>query len=689
MNNILADNTEAEDSVLSKYSLHAAAGADATGNLAGDLAGGVVASVVDVGTTIWNSLTPERVNASTGDLLSRIDSNAFQVYNEHPDAVKAASFIGGMFMPIGLAMKGMTYLRSGEKAVGWFSEAGRVSRLKEAETLYNNGTASAAKLKSAQRAYYAANAANLVTDMVAAQVAIDITMSAHPFMEDYQKDHAKNFLISVAFGSTLGVPLGHIIARGEITAVKMGVEKKFTSAFREATTPVEETRHAGEQFIARKQNIDNLEAHVAAAEDAANPLVLSPMTIERFKFLARQERAKLLDDFNKASSEDIQKLPAETQQFFMDILSDAKFAGVDKIGFVSLEESISMEGTAAGILQPLWNFTKAAVTKTGKATTEKTDGVYATPFKAFIGKKEAVNYTTIADTGATLESLQKTLDKTVGSLPRADAAITASVAPTGLVEKDIAQAFFVMQTKSTAELILKPIVSAPDDLATIGGYYSRLNELKSLGEDVSNAKLLITRNAPSFGAMEKIQLRRAGVNPNYLEEMRILGKEENWKKYSLYHPLEGHIGGLSIPARTLVRDWVHNFDSTTKRRVRNGALFLREEIDFVGKEYVEAEMAASAIQEIQHSKKSVAFRNEFSSRHADAEGYVYFYRGLKNEAKGHKGLESYTILPEKAAEFDKFVTFVASLVGLRTQISGLYPAPISCIVPTISSTLTL
>ena len=68
------------ESPLAKYSLHAVAGADSMGMLE-TLGHGAVATVVDAGTTLFNSLVPERMEASTEDLLSRIDSNALQVYN--------------------------------------------------------------------------------------------------------------------------------------------------------------------------------------------------------------------------------------------------------------------------------------------------------------------------------------------------------------------------------------------------------------------------------------------------------------------------------------------------------------------------------------------------------------------------------------------------------------------------------
>lgn len=94
------------------------------------LGGGMVATAVDIGTSMWNSL-PGTERVETADLLSRISTNALQVYNEHTDAIQAASFIGGMFVPLGVATKGMALMRAGVKGANWFNEVGRLNDLKK------------------------------------------------------------------------------------------------------------------------------------------------------------------------------------------------------------------------------------------------------------------------------------------------------------------------------------------------------------------------------------------------------------------------------------------------------------------------------------------------------------------------------------------------------------------------------
>ena len=78
---------------------------DAKTSIVSDVLGGTVAAVGDFGASVWNSLTPESMEVDTRDMIGRISNDALRVYDEHPDAVHAASFIGGMFVPFGLAMK--------------------------------------------------------------------------------------------------------------------------------------------------------------------------------------------------------------------------------------------------------------------------------------------------------------------------------------------------------------------------------------------------------------------------------------------------------------------------------------------------------------------------------------------------------------------------------------------------------
>ena len=100
-------DSEISDELTAKYDTQSSIGAD--------IVGGVVATVADFGASVWNSVTPKSIETSTEDLLSNIDSNALRVYNENTDLIKTASFVGGVFVPAGLALKGMNLARAGTK----------------------------------------------------------------------------------------------------------------------------------------------------------------------------------------------------------------------------------------------------------------------------------------------------------------------------------------------------------------------------------------------------------------------------------------------------------------------------------------------------------------------------------------------------------------------------------------------
>jgi len=150
----------------SKYDSHT----DAVSNLLG----GATATVVDFGASLWNSLTPEKYNTSTQDLLANIDSNALRVYKENEDLVHTASFVGGIFAPVGLALKGVGAARAGMKGVNWFSTAGRESKLAEIDDLYKAAGGATDEFKTLNRQLWGATTANFMVDNIAAEALSEV-----------------------------------------------------------------------------------------------------------------------------------------------------------------------------------------------------------------------------------------------------------------------------------------------------------------------------------------------------------------------------------------------------------------------------------------------------------------------------------------------------------------------------------
>ena len=150
--------------------------------------GAPAAALVDMGTTMWNSLVPERYEVDTYDFLSGINENLASIYNQDKDAVKTMSFIGGIFIPQGIALKGMNYLRSGMKGVNWFSKAGEVERLANIKKAWEESAQASTVAKNLIFQNRVAAVGNALVDASAMELAFVATMNDHPYMEDYIKD---------------------------------------------------------------------------------------------------------------------------------------------------------------------------------------------------------------------------------------------------------------------------------------------------------------------------------------------------------------------------------------------------------------------------------------------------------------------------------------------------------------------
>ena len=639
------------DSPLAKYALHATAGADAMGVL-DTLGHGTVATVVDAGTTLWNSLTPQRLEASTEDLLSRIDSNALQVYNEHPDAVRLASFVAGSVGPVGLALKGMNVLRAGSKTVSWFSKAGTESRLAEVKAAFAGGVGNTERVAAAQRMVYQAKGLNVLADNVAAEAAIMGAMSSHPYMEDYYKDLGTNFAINMAIGSIVGGIGGIAIARSEITGVKKEIEQEFTSTANALAKAADPSTHVGVQLQQHMQNVSQIEGALSAAESADSKFVLTQFTKDHLANLKIVEEANAVRVLEEVASEDLLALDAATQGSIRKLLSDPKFSGFDKLSFLPIKDTANTFVKEPGTIQKLFDFTKKVVSKKGVERTVANDGVYSPVWNGFIGKEEAYKYSTLADLGTSVESLATSVDKRVGFLARVDAGMEHSVGHTAVVEKDFAQAYLRMSQLDIQDVVGKILAASPDDLASMKAMYLRVSEFAREGNSIDAVKTVLTKETPSYEAIQRTIAQRAGFPRTYLDDIAKIN--ETRLQYQVY---DGHQGGkvlaegLSKNAQSHIVRWI----SGDTAALRKAGIQLANPSVKVGAKIE----AVEALREFQHHPRSRALRKTLSGI-ADSDGFVLMYRGLGNAPKGHFGMESYTLDPGKAGAFSR-----GNLTGLR------------------------
>jgi hypothetical protein len=646
---------------MDKYLAQTATTADAMG-LPETLLHGAVATVADIGTTYWNSLTPDTYNVETADLLSRIDKDALQVYNEHPDAIKTASFIGGMVAPIGLSVKGMSMLRAGTKGLSWFSTAGQASRLAAVETAFAEAGKDAA-FNLARREVYKAMAFNAVADNIAAEIAIVGALSAHPYMEDYHKDFASNFLMSVAFGTGIQATLGGIIAKGtiarsigKIEAEAPAIVKSTTgAAYKEAD--ISPISHLGEVAAAHAQGVENLKAIINKAEDASVDFTLSPYTLARLKTSLQTEEATLAETL-KASAQGtfadfLDTAPREVLDHFVEFVGDSRNAGLDKIGFAAVkgnsvasagEEALKDTGALFGrIMKKLTD--SAGLTKEIEQTV-KTDLIYSPVWDgSYISKKDAPSYLTLADLGKTVKELEASAAENLGRHPNVNWAISMVSKNTAQLEGDYASAVLrvnQMEAKELANLVI-----SPDDLPLVKAVVNRGRQLAEADPElVLNIK--VTKQQASYEAVRDAYIARVGgVSPTYLKDLEAL--TQDLEKTFLYdsHKPPVSFADIKTTSDTIItnlRDWVRG----DTEFLRLGGLTYRSGLSaHITKE---AATAKSVVSEIYNTAESQAARSLFSGL-ADEEGNIWLTRGLGREPLGHRGIESYAITVGKAGTF--------------------------------------
>ena len=612
--------------------------------------GGAIATLGDFAATTWNSLTPEKYNLSTSELLGKIDSDALQIYEENPETIQTLSFVGGLVAPIGVSMKLMNEARAGMKGTGWFTEAGRVSRLKEADEAFALAGHSS-EYARASRAMYGAAAANALVDSVAAEAAIVMTMNAHPYMEDYMEDLGKNFMIGTAIGGAIGVPMYSIIAAKELSAVGTKYEKELFGVLRSEITPVDNIAFNAEQIAVRQTNMDNLKDVLRRAADPEDELILSQFTKSGIDQILVKEEARIADIFSKSASEEMQKLPADIRQHYIDLLARTEMAGVEKVGFAKVSDEFSTG--KSGLLNDTVNLYKKLTNKAGDEKLLREDAYFSTVYNRFFGKGDEVNYLTMADLGKKIETLEKEAlaEYKLSGVPR-DTGLTLGIEHSAKVDAEYAKEFLAYSEKTLADLSSKAV--SPEDLPRLKAIFTRASKIHAeTGVDPVLA-LKVTNVKPSYATQERLIMRQMGLDPNYGQRLRAM--EADWEKYSLHKSDHPYRGVVSKEAEDALVDWISYVKHGAY--LKNGAQLIRgatSEINRVREGmrpevYGKATEARDILLEIKGSKQSESLRNAFRKM-ADADGNVWLLRGMHGVPDGHSPIESYTILTEKAAEF--------------------------------------
>lgn len=632
---------------------------DAKTSIVSDVLGGTVAAVGDFGASVWNSLTPQSMEVDTRDLVQKLSGNAARVYDEHPDAVHAASFIGGMFVPFGLALKGVNAARTGMKGVNWFTQAGKTESLTGINTLIQEGKFATTEYKNATRALYMRDAANIVVDNAVAELAIIGTMNAHPFMEDYIKDPVKNFGISMLLGSAIVTPFSHAAARMDVKKLGMAAYTTAVEEVRSVGKAIEETQDYSMQLAQHQSNIDNWTTILKPIPGQTEEY--STLTKQLAESFVQTAKAQQVDVFTKMASPAINALPNEIKQRLMQSIAEAptEFAGINKLGFASAKEETNfMQNSYNALVSSTENLTGIPLTKLkikdGVQTTVTDNMVYSPTFKAFFKAGDLKGYGVAADLVDSEKALTKGWDKHWYRTPNYDADFAVLAETSAARDLD-----FLRKTKLVDEMPdeqLAEMAIHPADTATLNAVVNRLQKMVSEGKDISNFKTTLTENKPNWGAIEEKQLQieigrnarlggsDVGVKATYMKDLETT-VERNWDQFQIYSSGGISPRNLSYDAKNLLSGWMSASGMTTLRKAIDDAFRLS---NFAS--HGTPENLKTAVKEIYNSPQSKGLREALIPL-ADSEGYVYLYRGLRKEAFSSSTLESFTTNAAKAAEF--------------------------------------
>ncbi|EDO29126.1 predicted protein [Nematostella vectensis] len=445
--------------------------------------GGAVATVADIGASLWNSLpfTPE---VETADLLRGISSNALRVYEENPDTIHTASFIGGMFVPVGLTMKGLGAMRAGMKGVNWFNKAGREADLAKANELFAAGKGTTGEYRSAMRSFYGKSAINQAIDAVAAEAALVTMMNKHPFMEDYFDDPVRNFTVGIVAGGVLGAGIGHIADRFVLKQATSKLAGEALDNTLGKLRGISSDMTGAVALQSHRLNIKSLDNIIAEGAKAGKTFD-NDLTMKTAENLKAQTILLEKKTFDSIISSEMQKLGVKDLNVYLkEVAERPEMFGVDKISFLPpsslAAKTIPAAKTAVVAERP--TLARTIVDKvTGKTSQKSVEAVFFPNVGtkgAYGGVDAAVHYAGAAAKYDTVDQVTKTLGKMAHLAPTADNALE-------LIAKSSADAqasyiAWIGRAEKTKDVDFEKVLVGVEDAPALTGMLSIMRERAEL-----------------------------------------------------------------------------------------------------------------------------------------------------------------------------------------------------------------
>ena len=631
---------------------------DTQSNLISDVTGGVVASVADMGASLWNStigMLPGVNEVDTSQLLARISNNALRVYEENPDTIHTASFIGGLLIPSTLAIKGVNALRSGSKAVNWFTKAGREASEAELKTLYAAGQGETTAYRAAVRNLYAKGLGNQALDAAAAELAVLSTFSAHPFMEDYLKDPVENFGMSLALGTVIGGGLGHVADRFIVKGFQSELSKEAFDATVGKMRDIPANMTNTTALQSHQVNIGTLENILAKGKESGLDTT-NDLTMQYAEKALTQAKGQQLQLWEEMLQGDLAKLPAaDKDALLQQILGKTQFHQVEELRPLT-EAQITGKGISPtrtkavdDVEEP--SFVKKVLKKDGTSLEKEISVAWFPDLQTLAPVNEAPNLAGAAALGKTLEQIEKEASLSLGKLPNHDAPLELVTKSTAIAQRDLIA--HVARFNKLKDNELAALTISEDDMDALTALIARLDASPTgyktkvkVASDVAQSTEQIAEK--QMQTASKGLLGPDGRPISYVNAVAKFTSPEIMKDTGLWYSSGRSVFGLSGDSSDMLQNWISGDGVARMRRAASDYFGSRNKgFGRIGVNETEVKF----FQEIYEHPKSVAFREEFQKL-ADADGMVLLYRGSRAEQqRGHAILESYTTDPTKAAEF--------------------------------------
>ena len=634
---------------------------DTQSSLVNDVVGGIGATIVDAGASLWNSL-PFTEEVSTADLLSRVSDNALRVYEENPETIHLASFIGGSLIPGGLAIKGMNAMRNGSKAVNWFTKAGKQADMDLVTNLMKTSGPDTKQFRNAVRGMYAKTAVNQAIDAAAFEVAALGAMNASPFVEDYMKDPVTNFGISVALGGVLGGAMGAIADSSAVKNVTGGIFEDALRTVMGKALPINPTAPHAANLMASNMNISSYDA-IIEGRKALGFTEESDLLANVATRMKAQAITETNDIFDNMLASELGHLPVGTRDTIKERMAK-------DFGLIGVEHVRPVKDSDFGLIN-ITNLSKAGVVTpnpilqkvSSKAGPTQPVAQEAVWFPG-LGHGTKNDIDTLAGANAlngTPESWAKELPFGYGKTPSLDAAIELMGSNAASIQKQ-----YVAAMEKVDKMSLKQIKALSVGISD-GPLITALLARAAKDEEVAKIAVKVFDKTPVYKTVmeQKTEqliasgvISRTGPNPTYQKSVDAFaghGQLDNFRprggKVTVSDGLaiEKWINGGLLPFRE-----AYTYYQAFKFANGGGSSTKWGTQGLSPKEKLVAQEKADMMGRLIESPQSEALRNKFrtyAEKGADGKDYVYLYRGQHGHNSGHSALASYTTSPTKGGEF--------------------------------------